>query len=215
MPPRIVPLVNGEFYHVLNRGVNRADIFITPRDHKRFLQAAFYYQFLGPKPKFSNFSKTDVNLLTPLSRGKIVEIVCYSLMPNHIHFLLRQLKDNGISIFMQQLTNSFAKYFNTKYTRSGPLFQNRYKAILVESDEQLLHLSRYIHLNPVVSHVVHDIKDYKWSSYEEYIDNKPRLCEKSHIMNFFDSGEKYKAFLEDQISYGESLEYLKHHTIED
>lgn len=213
MPQRLVPLVNEEYYHILNRGVNRQDIFLQPRDYRRFLQTASYYQFLGPKPKFSSFSKDELGLFSPVLQERIVEIVCYCFMPNHVHLLLKQVKDGGITIFMQQLMNSYVKYFNTKHSRSGPMFGGRFKAVLVESDEQLLHLSRYIHINPRVSKIVSDLGSYKWSSYDEYVDGVVSVCKKDKVMEFFESGAKYKEFLDDQVSYGESLEYLKYHLV--
>ena len=92
-------------------------------------------------------------------------------MGNHFHFLIKQASDNGISKFMANFTNSYTKYFNTKHQRVGPLFQGVFKAVHVDSDEQLIHLSRYIHLNPVMGFVIkaEELKDYKWFSYPNYI----------------------------------------------
>ena len=102
----------------------------------------------------------------------IVDIGAYCLMPNHFHILLQQLQDNGISTFVRKLLNSYTRYFNTKNERIGPLFQGQFKAVRVESDEQLLHLTRYIHLNPLVGYVVKDLRNFEWSSYLDYIKNK-------------------------------------------
>src|SRR3990167_5879702 len=158
MPGRVTPLSTDEFYHIYNRGSEKRDVFTQQKDYKRFVKTFFYYQFLDPKPSFSKFSTSELNIHKPNLTNKLVEIICYCLMPNHFHFLIRQLKDNGISIFMSQLSNSYTKYFNTKYNRVGALFQGTFKAVLVESDEQLLHLSRYIHLNPIVSGLVKDLE---------------------------------------------------------
>ena len=76
-----------------------------------------------------------------------MEIICYCLMPNHLHLLLRQLMDGGISKFMSNFANSYTRYFNTKSKRKGPVFEGKFKAKRIETDEQLLHLSRHIHLN--------------------------------------------------------------------
>ncbi|MDO8638429.1 MAG: transposase [Candidatus Daviesbacteria bacterium] len=210
MPGRIVPLVNGEFYHVYNRGAEKREIFTQPRDYRRFKQTIYYYQFKGPKPRFSKFTNSKINTFNPSPENKIIEIICYCLMPNHFHFLIRQLKENGISIFLSHISNSYTKYFNVKYKRVGSLLQGTFKAVLVETDEQLLHLSRYIHINPVVLHVCTNLKEYPWSSYNEYIKANPILCSTETILSSFPSKEEYKKFLEDQIDYGEGLERIKH-----
>lgn len=216
MPGRTTPLVNGEFYHVYNRGNEKRDIFTQTRDYTRFLKTVFYYLFTGPRPSFSKFSKLQVTLLKPLSEEKLVEIICYCLMPNHFHFLIRQLKENGISKFMGQISNSYTKYFNTKYQRVGPLLQGAFKAVRIESEEQLIHVSRYIHLNPVVSGLVDNLEDYQWSSYLEYIKPISTFCSINEILGFFDSNEKekYKEFVEAQIDYGKRLEMVKHQFID-
>jgi putative transposase len=75
-------------------------------------------------------------------------------MPTHIHLVLRQLKDGGISKFMSNILNSYSRYFNIKHNRKGPLWEGRFRKVLVGSDEQLLHLTRYVHLNPVTACLV-------------------------------------------------------------
>lgn len=134
-------------------------------------------------------------------------------MPNHFHFLLKQKIDHGISNFISNFTNSYTKYFNTKYDRVGPLFQGLFKAVLVESEEQLIHLSRYIHLNPVTSSLVkpEDLQNYYWSSYPEYVDLlEDSLTNKHLILDFFPSIDKYKEFVLDQVDYAKKLEFIKH-----
>lgn len=208
MPYRIVPFVNGEYYHVLNRGVGQMPIFLNKFDHRRFLKTAFYYQIEGPKPKFSIFAPTTNKLD---NTKKIVEIVSYCLMPNHFHFLLRQERDNGLIEFVRKLSNSFAKYFNIKNKRVGPLFQGEFRAVHVVTNEQLIHLSRYIHLNPLVSYIVTDLDSYKRSSYQEFIGlSNTNRCVKNVILDFFKSVEDYKKFVHDQEGYGKKLEAVKH-----
>lgn len=214
MPGRITPLVNGEIYHVYNRGSSKQKIFIQPRDYKRFQQTFYYYQFIGPKPKFSNYAKSKLNLFK-LSNEKIVEIISYCLMPNHFHFLIKQLEDSGISIFISQLTNSYTKYFNTKYSNVGALLQGVFKSVLVESDEQLLHLSRYIHLNPIVQALTKNLDTYPWSSYSEYKNAVGFYSFPEEILKFFPSSEAYCQFVQDQIDYGLTLENIKHQLLEE
>lgn len=217
MPGRTVPLINDEYYHIYNRGNEKKNIFTLPADYKRFKQVFYYYQFIGPKPKFSRFTSSDIyiNLFKPKQENKLVEIISYCLMPNHFHFLLRQLKDNGISTFMSQLLNSYTKYFNVKYNRVGSLFQGKFKNSLIENDEQLIHVSRYIHLNPIVSGLKNNLVDYPWSSYFEYVHEFENYCSTKEVLSFFSSREKYQEFMEDQIDYGRSLELIKHAIFEE
>lgn len=90
-------------------------------------------------------------------------------MPNHFHLLLQQIRDGGITEFISKLTNSYTRYFNIRNKRIGPLFQGEFKAVHVETDEQLIHLSRYIHLNPIVSYITKKLESYQWFSYLEYL----------------------------------------------
>lgn len=214
MPGRIIPLVNEGFYHIFNRGSDKRQIFTKPRDYSRFKQTFYYYQFSGPKPRLSVFAKSNLFNFKPENK-KLVEIICYCLMPNHFHFLVRQIKDGGVSVFMSQLANSYTKYFNTKYNRVGPLFQGYFKAVPIETDEQLLHLSRYIHLNPYVSELCKDLNDYQWSSYSEFIQNQNSICIKEEILSQFPSADKYREFIDDQKEYGTTLEILKHRIIDE
>lgn len=213
MPYRYNPLVTGEYYHVFNRGVAKMTIFKDYRYYRRFMRAMLYYQVDGLKPRFSLFSpsihKLDWN-------KKLVDIICYCLMPNHYHFLLKQNKDGGISEFIRKLCESHAKYYNIKGTgRLGSVFQSEFKAELVVSNEQLIHLSRYIHLNPVVSDVVDNLKKHLWSSYLEYLGlNTNRVCTKEIILGQFKSPQKYEEFVLDQVGYATELEYIKHQIIE-
>ncbi len=214
MPYRITPLVNGEFYHIYNRGLEKKDIFTQTRDYSLFIDTFFYYQIQNPKPRFSNYRRSKLFPVDPTK--KIVDIICYCLIPNHFHLLIKQIKEGGISEFMRRFTLSYIKYRNLKYKHQGPLLNGPFKAVRMETDEQLVHLSRYIHLNPLVSYLVKDLKLYPWSSYKTHIglDNDPRLA-KEEILNFFKTPKEYEKFVLDQADYGRSLELLKHATIDD
>lgn len=216
MPGRSTPLVNGEVYHIFNRGNNKQNIFLQPRDYKRFIQTFYYYQFSKITPRFSNFSKNKLTSFNPNNYDKYVEIFCYCLMPNHFHFMLRQIKDNGISSFMSQISNSYTKYFNTKYNFLGSLLQGTFKSVRVETDEQFLHLSRYIHLNPIVSGLTKNLNLYLWSSYHEYINKHDKsICNTQEVLNFFPSPNDYQNFLIEQIDYATSMKFIKHKTIDE
>lgn len=215
MPPRHIPFASGEIYHIVSRGSNKDRIFLITRDYKRFVKGLAYYKFDGPKPSFSKLSQLQILGMEPKLTSKFVEILGFCLMSNHIHLLVKQLKDSGVSNFMRQLLNSYAKYFNIKHKHSGPLFESRFRAVQIENDEQLLHVSRYIHLNPVVSHVADSLETYAWSSYTDYMNGESQLCLVTEVLSYFESPDKYRTFLKDQISYGESLEQIKHQVLED
>lgn len=136
-------------------------------------------------------------------------------MPNHFHFLIQQKTNGGLTEFISKLSNSYTKYINTKNQRSGPLFQGEFKAVHIESNEQLIHLSRYIHLNPLVSYVCKNLDDYQWSSYIEYSGKtKDSHCSKSIILDQFKNIPEYLQFIKDQEDYGKSLEQIKHQTLD-
>jgi len=147
-----------------------------------------------------------------------IEILAYCLMPNHFHFLLRQVAVNGISKFAANFTNSYTKYFNTLNDRVGPLFQGAFKAVHIESDEQLMHVSRYIHLNPVSSFIIEadELEEYEWSSYPEYISKEESdVIEKHTILDLFSNKvELYRHFVLDYADYARKLENIKHLLLE-
>lgn len=215
MPYRTTPFVTGQYYHIFNRGNEKRRIFADNRNYQRFLKTILYYQIDGPKPKFSHSSIVKLSKLDPSKR--IVEINCYCLMPNHFHFILKQVKGGGISEFLSKLQNSYTKFFNTKYNRVGALFQGQFKAVLIESDEQLLHLSRYIHLNPYGAFIIKNLADYEWSSFNEYINTSAvkKLCSKDIILGFFKSDDEYKKFVLNQANYAQKLELIKHQLIDE
>ncbi len=224
MPGREIPLITGEFYHIFNKGIFLQDIFMGKRDFKRAMELVRYYQNNNPPLRFSQFmvlskEKRD-KILKELSNKKdlLVEIICYCLMPNHFHFLLKQLKDQGISKFISQFTNSYTRYFNVKNKRSGHLFQGKFKAVRVITEEQLLHLSRYIHLNPYSSGFVrriHELKDCSFSSLPEYLgENNFKSCNKQIIITRFRRSKSYWDFVRNQADYQKRLEQIKHLILE-
>ncbi|MEX2007551.1 MAG: transposase [Candidatus Levyibacteriota bacterium] len=212
MPARTVPLVNQEYYHIVNRGVAKMPIFLTQRDYDRFVETFRYYLKKEVNKRFSiSFDKDKTTGL----EDQIVDVICYCLMPNHFHFLLKQNDDNGIMNFVRKVSNSYAKYFNIKYKRKGPLFEGKFKAVRVETNEQLLHISRYIHLNPLVSFITRDLNNYKWSSYPEFLEkDNNNVCSKDIITSQFRYLKNYEQFILDQEDYGKRLEEIKHQILD-
>jgi len=223
MPARYVPLVQDYYYHIFNRGVNKRPIFKSKYEYGRFLLLLRFYNSLEYPTKFSKFIKLSVDqrkeIWNRLDKEKThTDILSYCLMPNHFHLLLKQNSKNGISKLLGNLQNSYARYFNIKNERIGHLFQGQFKAVKIDSEEQLLHVSRYIHLNPYSSAVVKDLntlQKYEWSSLPEYLDKVPfSLCSKEDIIGNFRDKESYKKFVLDNADYQKELENIKHLTLE-
>ena len=182
-----------------------------------------FYQHKNPPTRFSKFKKSSSEERSTLAKqiqqsSKLANIICYCLMPNHFHFLLRQNTDHGISKFMANFQNSYARFFNTKYQRYGPLWQGPFKVVHIENDTQLLHLSRYIHLNPYSSAIVrttNELLNYPWSSLSEYTTKTASsICQKQVILSEFNTKSSYQKFLLDRASYQKTLKEIEHLTMD-
>lgn len=222
MPGRRLIFANGEYYHIFNRGVARQPIFLTQRDYSQALLTLSYYLFRNPPMKLSRYKalsrKDRDRVFANQQKLQIVyvKLLAFVFMPNHIHFLLQQVSDNGISRLMSQFQNSYTRYLNTKQDRVGAVFQGAFKAVHVETEEQLLHLSRYIHLNPVVSHVIRaeEACSYPWSSFQDYLRGQSSFVSLEPVLPIIGSPEKYTAFVMDNVDYAERLHQLKHLLLE-
>lgn len=219
---RKTQFINGYIYHVYNRGVERRDIYKTFRDYERFIRLIDYYRYQKIPLSFSHFHTLPLEQRMEMSRRLVggtnsVEIFAYCLMPNHFHLLIKQVTENGISRFISNISNSYAKYINTKNKRVGPLFQGAFKAVLVETDEQLIHLSRYIHINPVVSAIVNqnELVSYRWSSLSCYLEKRSQFVNSSLVLSHFKTLQAYRSFVFDQILYARKLEKVKHLALEE
>ena len=188
---RKIRFVNGEFYHVYNRGVDKRTIFIDGFDFSRFIQGLD--EFNSVKPIGSIFENSfRTNQLSNLV-AKLVDVVCFCLNKNHYHLILKQRLKNGISEFMRRVGTGFAQHFNFKNKRSGVLFQGPFKAKHVNSNEYLLHLSAYVNLNNQV-HKINSQNNFK-SSWKEYVADEKGLCSsKNIILSQFKNKKEYEEF---------------------
>ena len=176
MPRRRIQFRAGEYYHLYNRGINKSDIFLSREN---------YYFFLR-------------KVREHLADG-VCEIIAYCLMPNHYHLLVRLLVDE-FSEGMKSLGLSYAKAFNKAHDRVGPLFQGPFKAVHVNAEPYLLHLTRYIHLNPISAGLCKRVHDWEFSSYLEYIGRRNGTLPGTElILREFASSEEYRQFVEDGI----------------
>lgn len=222
MPRRSLPLVNEEIYHVFNRGINRQPTFISLREYQRALLSIEFYRVFSPPTRLSKFLQLNRERQEQISHmmaqaNKLIEILCFCLMPNHFHFLLKQKKEDGISKFLANFQNSYTRYFNTRNNRDGSLFLDQFKARRIETSEQLIHISRYIHLNPYTGYVVKslpELENYLWSSFPKYLSEETNFIESGLILDFFENKIGYKQFVFDQADYQRSLKEIEHLSIE-
>lgn len=219
-----MPLVTDEIYHVFNRGIDHRPTFLNVREYERAYEVVRFYRFVKHPVRLSSFytwsgeRRQDYFAETEKIGYKLVDILSYCFMPNHFHFLLRQKEENGIAKFMSNFQNSYTRYFNVKNKRDGPLFLDQFKAVRIETDNQLLHVSRYIHLNPYSSYVVktlNDLQKYPWSSFPEFLGLQSGFCNTKEILSYFKSESSYKEFVLDQVGYQRELEGIKHLIIEE
>jgi len=215
MPGRITPLVTDQIYHVLNRGISFQPTFNSKRDFDRAIEVMKYYQNRETPIRYSKFmllsSEVRQRILADLSKRKdfLVEVIAYCLMPNHFHFILKQLVENGISNFMAHFADSYTRYFNVKSERNGPLFQGRFKAVLVNEEKYFDYLPYYIHFNPLdliepswregkiknYQKAINFLNSYRWSSYLDYIGKKnfPSVTQREFLLDIFGGEENYRS----------------------
>lgn len=210
-------LVPGKFYHIYNRGVEKRDIFMDDKDYFRFIHDLYEFNDQDPVCNLNFRFKSNYGNpipIVPKGRKLLVNILCFCLMPNHFHLILEPLVDEkSISLFMQKLGAGYTNYFNLKYKRVGPLFQSKFKAIEIDNENYLLHLSRYQHLNPLeliepnwkeegiknLKKAKEFLKSYRWSSYLDYIGikNFPSITQRDLINSYFKKPSEYKNFITD------------------
>lgn len=216
---RKLHFTDGDFYHIFNRGVDKRKIFLKKQDYFRFIHDLFEFNDLDATinvgRKFVNFAGGLASSKSPFRKVRklLVNIICFCLMPNHFHLILKQIKKEGITKFMQKLGTGYTMYFNQEYERTGSLFEGPFKSIFIEKDEYLVHLSRYIHLNPAElkepdykekgindwESVGRFLEEYKWSSYLDYLGkhNFPSLINKKPLLEYFKNENEYKKFVYD------------------
>ena len=193
MPRREIEFQPGSYYHIYNRGVNKGKIYFDQENYHFFLHRMKEY-------------------LQPES----VEVIAFCLMPNHFHLIVCPQTDN-CSHKMGLFAMSYAKAVNSRYQRSGPLFQGRFRAKWIGKDEYLLHLSRYIHINPVIGKLVEKAEGWEFSSYRDYFglreDNylRPAIVLEQFSMAENDRQNQIKAYKEFVEEYAnEDIERIKH-----
>ena len=180
----------GAIYHITTRGNHRNDIFRDEEDFKAYLaclqEALVYYSHLN------------------------YELVVYCLMDNHVHLIIKTGKE-PLTRIMTRINSIYTKYFNKKYNYIGHLFQAKYFSELMESDEQILETSRYVHLNPVKALMVSKPEEYQWSNYRVFIGEKCKLENPEIVLSYFkycDRHKLYKEFVEKKLIIDEDVSLI-------
>jgi len=231
MPYRKQQFVNGEIYHIVLRGIDDNLIFKDINDYYRGIFSIYEFNTIKPitiRARREARAKIKKTNRDPSSvgdeRDKLVGILAFCFMPNHIHLLAKQLKDDGITKFMRKLGSGYGGYFNRKYNRKGYVFQNRFSAVHIKNNDQLKTVFVYIHTNPIAlieskwkengikepKKVIEFLENYKWSSYPDYIGKKnfPSVTDREIILKAINSEKGCKEFVESWVKYkGEIKEY--------
>lgn len=201
---RTEKIAPGEHYHVFNRGVGKQIIFHDTQDYYRFLFLILCFQSPVSFPQVgravSKFVKSRaLDNMKDIVDRRTVELVVFCIMPNHFHLIAKEVAEGGIVIYMQRVLTAYSKYYNTKYGRSGHVFQGPYRFVHIADDRQLLHLSAYIHRNCRELRKWFRKEDqYFWSSYQDFIKENRwgDLISPKIVSGQFKNKEKYKKFVE-------------------
>ena len=187
------------YYHLYNRGVNKAEIFLDDRDYKTFLGYLKLYLTL-PDLQGSSLKVSPSRCLKNYFQK--LKLLAYCLMPNHFHLMVYQEDANGINFFMRSLATKYSMYFNRTHHRVGHAFQGIYKAVNITSEEQFLWLSKYIHRNPIeILPTGINLEGYKYSSYGNYLGLfNQSWVQTDEILSYFSRvkyNNSYKQFVEE------------------
>ena len=225
MPIKRPELINNEIYHIVVRGVGDSLVFKNQDDYYRGIFSL--YEFNTVKPIIIREQRKKRKALKAIrgqpsdTRDFLVETFTFYFMPNHIHLLMKQIKDNGIVQFMRKFGTGYASYFNKKYNRMGHLFQGRFRAVHIKSEEQLKTAFVYIHTNGISlieprwkeegiknpEKVIEFLENYKWSSYPDYIGKKnfPSVTNRDFLLKIMGGENGCRAFVDGWIRYKKEL----------
>lgn len=236
MPYRKEQFVNNGIYHITSKAIDDNLIFKDINDYYRGIFSIYEFNNFNPVNIFNRrrdrvvekrYEKlcevgSHTELISLNKRDKFVEILAFCLMPNHIHLLLKQIKDNGISKFMQKVGGGYGRYFNDKYRRKGHVFQDTFKSVYIKNDNQLITVFSYIHANPLsilepgykekgIKNLEEAIifleEKYRWSSFFDYIDknNFSSVTDRDFLLNTLGGAEKCKDIMKNWVLYKKYL----------
>lgn len=212
-------IITGNIYHVLNRGVDKRNIFLDDSDYYRFIHNLFEFNDVNSINNLTHRFRSNFKALrrpyineNSKNRELLIDILAFCLMPNHYHLLIKPRIDGGLLKFIKRLNMGYAHYFNQKYERKGAFFEGRYKLVPIVEESHFIHIPYYIHLNPLDlvapewrQRNVHNYKEaigflenYRWSSHLDYIGikNFPSITSRKFLLEIFGGNDKYKEEIE-------------------
>lgn len=232
MPYRKEQFINGEIYHIVSRGIDENLIFKDINDYYRGIFSIYEFNNTNPvsiwlRRRERRMEKLKESLQGPTlhnysdKRDKFVEVLAFCFMPNHVHLLLRQIKEKGITKFMTKFGTGYGSYFNKKYNRKGYVFQNRFKDVRIIDDNQFKIVVPYIFTNPIAlvypgfkEKGIEDpkkakefLENYKWSSYQDCIgiENFPSVTDKDFLLEVMDGEQGCLSAVENWIQHKEEI----------
>ncbi|MFQ5452000.1 MAG: transposase [Candidatus Paceibacterota bacterium] len=216
MPYRREIFAEDVYYHIFNRSVASERIFYQKANLTRALELINFYRFPSDI-SYSHLgnltaSVREMRLRQIMKETPLVEILAFSLMPTHFHFVIKQQINDGIVTFLKKLQGSYGLYYNIRSGRHGAVFSNRFKAVFIESEEQLVHVVRYVELNPVTGHLIQidDLQDCFYTSFTTYMGKHIHpFVSTEVILNYFKTKENYRDFVFSHAEYQRSLAEIK------
>jgi len=224
-----IRLENNEIYHIIIRGVADSLIFKDTSDYFRAIFSLYEFNTNSPieirkQRESRKISKISGDTISANQRELLVEVLAFCFMPNHVHLLLKQTKEDGITKFMRKFEIGYAGYFNRRHARRGYLFQGRFQAIHIDNDAQLKVVFSYIHTNPIslisnkwktgeianTNRAAEFLEEYKWSSYLDYIGKKnfPSVTERSFLIELIGGIEMCKEMVSDWVNGKKNRGYV-------
>lgn len=223
MASRETPLINTHFYHVIFRGIDGRKIFQDDQDYYRMVHDMF--EFNDDDYTLSTYRldqwERELAIKNRRKRDFLVRVHAFCLMSNHVHLILEQVKEEGISKFMHKLCGGYSRFFNCKYKRKGHLFQDKFKSVHIADDTQFNFLFVYVHTNPIAifcpdwknsgidgneKDIIDFVENYKWSSYRDYLlaDNFPSVTQREFFLEI-NTKEKWQEFVNDWVLFKKEI----------
>lgn len=219
---RKTEFVEGEYYHIYDRGNSKQKIFLDDKDRERFSKLLYLCNSKKRVDFRDDIVKKKINVWDFEKGESIVNIGAWVLIPNHFHLYItpkteaRLPSGNTITDFIHRVLTAYSKYFNAKYQRTGSLFEGKFKSVHMEKDTQAKYLFSYIHLNPVklinskwkeqgiknTKETLKFLDSYKWSSYLDYLGNirpENKIINKIDFLNYFETKYDFKKEIFDWI----------------